>query len=72
MMDQQNFDASENPEAALAVEVLAKDHGLTLGEPEQLTIRRIRRGKRRSRSASNCWRRWRWRPRREAASRVRP
>ncbi|WP_406677719.1 DNA topoisomerase IB [Rhodopseudomonas infernalis] len=46
-MDQQNFETSENrADAAVAVEVLAKDLGLTLGEPEQLTLRRIRRGKR--------------------------
>lgn len=47
MMDQQNF---ETPEvlgaAAVAVETLAKDLGLNLGEPERLTIRRVRRGKR--------------------------
>jgi len=49
MMDQQNFDApgaAAGPEPLASVELLASDLGLTLGEPEQLTIRRIRRGKR--------------------------
>jgi len=61
MMDQQIFDVSKAgprsdavrrsdaaalPETAASVAELASDLGLTLGEPDQLTIRRIQRGKR--------------------------
>lgn len=50
MVDQQNFDiadvAAGDVSVVPAVEELAKDLGLTLGEPEQLTIRRLKRGKR--------------------------
>lgn len=45
-MDRQNFDSTEAAKAAVAVEALVHEVGLTLGEPEQRTIRRIRRGKR--------------------------
>ena len=33
------------PATAPSIEILAKEHGLTLGEQNQLTIRRIKRGK---------------------------
>ncbi|WP_082364173.1 DNA topoisomerase IB [Rhodopseudomonas sp. AAP120] len=51
MIDQSNLNISSaveefSAEPVASVEELAKDLGLKLGEPEQLTIRRIRRGKR--------------------------
>ena len=59
MTDQQNFDASVRepvsdaivlePKASkvrvTSVEALAEDLGLTLGDQDELTIRRVKRGK---------------------------
>lgn len=55
MMDQHNFETSGEvatdpllsvePSTLESVEALAKERGLTLGIPEELTIRRIKRGK---------------------------
>src|ERR1700686_1465376 len=55
MMDQQNFEAARpasadphvalTPAAAASVESLASEHGLKLGDQNELTIRRIKRGK---------------------------
>src|SRR6476659_4461485 len=55
MMEQQNFEATRpvsadsvvtaSPERPNSVETLAKELGLTLGDQNELTIRRIKRGK---------------------------
>src|SRR3978361_655315 len=55
MMEQQNFEATRpvsadsvvpaSPERPNSVETLAKELGLTLGDQNELTIRRVKRGK---------------------------